>query len=214
MDYPQEYIVKSIAESLTIDGKGSDALWSDANNLTDFTLPWNDDEPQQTSFRALWSPNDFYFLYQVLDDDIVAPGKDGDKLGVLPSDRVEIFFKSEGAMDPYYCLELDPRNRVLDYIAKLYRETDFEWSWPAGQLEIKTSQTTNGYMVEGRISLSSLSELGILKDHEMEAGLFRGDYFHTSGVETDVLWITWIVPDSEKPDFHIPSAFGKLILEQ
>ncbi len=210
----KEYLVNKVTGEMEIDGKGSSALWSAAHELTDFTIPWFEDQhPQATSFRALWSDEDFFFLYQAEDDDIVAPGEDGDKRGVLPSDRVELFFKANGGMDPYYCLELDPRSRVLDYIARLYRNTDFDWSWPEGHLEIKTSIHDSGYVVEGRISMQSLKEMGILQDGVMLTGLFRGDYYHTSPEETEVRWITWVRGDKDKPDFHIESVYGKLILQ-
>jgi len=213
-DENKEYHVNKIeAAQLNINGQGSSPLWSNADELTDFTIPWYNVEPQATSFRALWSDDNFYFLYVAEDDDVVAPGKDGDKRGVLPSDRVELFFKANGAMDPYYCLELDPRNRVLDYIARFYRDSDFDWSWPEGHLEIKASVNDKGYIVEGRISMESLKDMEILQNNEMITGLFRGDYNHISQEETEVTWITWVHGGSEKPDFHIESVYGKLILQ-
>jgi hypothetical protein len=114
-------------------------------------------------------------------------------------------------MNPYYCLELDPRARVLVYEATYYRNTNFEWNWPEGQLEVLSSSTPDGYIVEARISIQSLMTLGILKDdRSIDAGLFRGDFFSITNNTPEVKWISWVHPDSEKPDFHIPSAFGKL----
>ncbi|MBX2817501.1 MAG: carbohydrate-binding family 9-like protein [Saprospiraceae bacterium] len=201
------------AEEISVDGTGSSPLWNSAIELTDFTLPWNDVEPQTTSFKALYSEQFFYFLFSAADHDIVAPGEDGDKLGVLPSDRVEIFFKANGEMNPYYCLEMDPRARVLDYIAHHYRKVDFKWEWPDEDLQVLARQTKEGYSVEGKISISSLQSMDILKEGEMDAGLFRGDYFHSDGDATDVLWITWAIPDNPTPDFHISSAFAKIKLQ-
>ncbi|MBK8501393.1 MAG: carbohydrate-binding family 9-like protein [Saprospiraceae bacterium] len=210
-DNLKRYEIKRAKQEVNITGKGSDPIWDQAAILTDFQLPWNDEIPQPTSFRALWTDSSLYLLYQVIDLDVVAPGPPKDKRGVLPSDRVEIFFKAHGEMNPYYCLELDPRARVLDYEATYYRNTNFEWMWPAGQLEVLATSTPDGYIVEARISLQSLIDLGILNDdRSIDAGLFRGDFFSINKNTTDVKWISWVHPDSEKPDFHIPSAFGKL----
>ena len=209
----KSYEVKKSKQEITIDGKGSDPSWAQAGLLTDFQLPWRDEVAQPLTFRAMWTDSSLFLLYQVIDHDIVAPGPALDKRGVLPSDRVEIFFKVNNEMDPYYCLELDPRARVLDYKAQYYRKTDFEWSWPEGHLDVLASHTEDGYIVEAKISLASLRQLQILNtDNSIDAGLFRGDFTHTSPSKTIVKWISWIKPDSEKPDFHIPSAFGKLAL--
>ena len=207
------YEVKKAAQEIKINGQGTDPVWAQAAILTDFQLPWNEELPQPMSFRALWTDTALYLLYEVIDHDIVAPGPPKDKRGVLPSDRVEIFFKVKGEMNPYYCLELDPRARVLDYEAHYYRNTDFEWYWPENQLQVLSSTRDDGYVVEVRISLQSLRELGIINaDQSLDVGLFRGDFQTNSNGRTEIQWISWVKPDSEKPDFHIPSAFGKLML--
>ena len=205
-------VVKSKQE-IVIDGKGSDATWAQAGLLTDFKLPWHEEIAQPTSFRAMWTDSALYLLYQVIDRDIVAPGPPNDERGVLPSDRVEIFFKVNGSMDPYYCLELDPRSRVLDYQSQYYRNADFEWSWPDGGLTVMANTNSEGYTVEAKITLASLRALKIInEDNSLDAGLFRGDYMLTQNNKSIVKWISWVDPGSEKPDFHIPSAFGKLTL--
>lgn len=187
--------------------------WATAPVLADFVYPWEESTAPVTLFQALYDQDFFYFRFTTEDNDIYAPGDPADKLGVLPSDRVEIFFKSRGGMDPYYCLEMDPRGRVLDYIARYYRVTDFKWAWPEPHLEVKAIIQDAGYIVEGKISLASLRELGILSSQgQMEAGLFRGDAYHLDEQKTDIKWISWIRPDASKPDFHLPSAFGTLKL--
>jgi hypothetical protein len=88
-----------------------------------------------------------------------------------------------------------------------------DWSWPAGQLIIKTSRTSDGYVVEVAISKSSLNQMGLIKGKTMEAGLYRGNCVSLVGNQATFKWISWIKPDSEKPDFHIPSSFGVLSLQ-
>ena len=212
-EYSKFYEINKADQEVKMTGRGTDPIWDQAAILTDFQFPWNDEIPQPTSFRALWTDSSLYLLYQVIDLDVVAPGPAKDKRGVLPSDRVEIFFKTHGEMNPYYCLELDPRARVLDYEATYYRNTNFEWMWPEGQLEVLATSTSDGYIVETRISMRSLTDLKILNDdRSIDAGLFRGDFFSVNNRTSEVKWISWVHPDSERPDFHIPSAFGKLKL--
>ncbi len=207
------YEVRKVRQEIQMTGSGSDPIWNQAGILTDFQLPWNDEIPQPTAFQALWTDSALYLLYKVIDHDIVAPGPPKDSRGVLPSDRVEIFFKVRGEMDPYYCLEMDPRARVLDYESRFYRQANFEWHWPEDHLEVLATTTVDGYIVEARISMESLENLAIINDDRtIDAGIFRGDFQHNQN--QPVKWISWVHPDSERPDFHIPSAFGKLLLTE
>ncbi len=211
----QIYTVLKITDSIAITGKGDAAIWDKALLLTNFQIYWDDEIAQPTSFRALWTDDYFYFLYQAIDHDIVTSGATNDKRSVIYSDRVELFFKSKGKMDPYYCLELDPRGRVLDYESRLYRKFDFYWEWPDPDIDVKTSINDQGYTVEGKIKISSLQLLGALdEENVMEVGLFRGDFYHYSPGKTAVKWISWVQAKSVRPDFHISSAFGKFKLDK
>jgi len=209
------YPVKTIQDKeLVITGEGDSPLWKLANELSDFTYPWEIEQPPYTLFRALHNKDWLYCLYDVKDDNINVYVNTNDKFEVVHSDRVEIFFRKDERMSPYYGLELDPLARVLDYEAEYHRKFKVEWSWPAGQLIVKSHRRKDGYTVEIAISKKSLSQLGILKGNTIEAGLFRGNCLEVSlKDDSKIKWISWIKPASETPDFHIPSAFGVLVLE-
>ena len=208
------YSVKKIEKELVITGKGDSPLWKNANELTDFIYPWEKEKPPFTLFRALHSKDWLYLLYNVKDEMVNIYVKDNDKRDVAYSDRVEIFFKQDDLLEkPYYGLELDPAGRVLDYRAKYHRQFNDPWFWPVGQLVVKTSRTKDGYIVEVAISKTSLEQLGLLKDNSLKAGIFRGECIKLTGDESSLKWISWVKPDSITPDFHIPSPFGVLLLE-
>lgn len=213
---PYTYTVKKITNnSLTLSGEGEDSLWEDATPMSNFTYPWREETPPKTTFKALWDDTYFYFLYRAEDADIVLNMEEGisDKMRAVASDRVEIFFKSDDKMDPYYSLELDAMARVFDSKGKYHRNIDKDWTWPEGELVVKSSRDEEGYWVEGSISLKSLRDLGMLLDGNLlKAGLYRGEYVRMEKEEIDIKWISWIKPDSETPDFHIPSSFGKIKL--
>lgn len=209
------YHVKKIQETeLSISGKGDSPLWKQANVLTDFAYPWESEKPPLTSFKAIHNKEWLYCLYEVKDDNINVYVNTNDKSEVVHSDRVEIFFRKDDRMSPYYGLELDPLARILDYEAEYHRKFNDKWTWPSGQLIVKANRTKDGYTVEIAIQKKSLLQLGILNGNRIEAGLFRGNC-----VEIDlkddkkIKWISWVKPTSETPDFHIPSAFGVLMLE-
>lgn len=216
--YPKEntktYHVKRISKDITITGKGDAPQWAGASVLSDFSYPWEDgQQPSPTSFKALHNERWLYCLFEVQDNNINIYTDKHEKKEVISSDRAEIFFKIDDQLTPYYCLELDPSGRILDYIGEHYRKFDFQWSWPAGGLIVKTHLTTQGYTIELAISKQSLTSLGLLKNNTLQAGLYRADCISLKGEEATFKWISWIRPQSETPDFHIASSFGTLKLE-
>ncbi|OQP46895.1 hypothetical protein A4H97_05075 [Niastella yeongjuensis] len=211
----QTYTVKRIPENrLQITGRGDGKAWENATALTDFTYPWETERAPATSFAALWDGHWLYCLYQVTDDSIITPVIKNNKIDAGASDRVELFMARDTSLLPYYyCLEMDAAGRTLDYRASFYRKMDYDWSWPAQQCIIKTSATHTGYMVEMAISISSLNELGLLHNQRLLAGLFRAERKTTQGGYNSFHWISWVKPTATQPDFHIPSAFGVLVLK-
>lgn len=191
-------------------GFSTDLPWETAELLTDFAFPWEDREAPRTEFRALWDEERFHFRFDCEDDDLVlAPGDDAMEK-VIGSDRVEIFFAPDLELQPYYCLEMDPRGEVLDYEARYHRRMNWEWQCPG--LELRAEQTAGGYSVRGAIPLETLRQLKILKPDSTEflAGVFRAEFSHEND-ETESVhqgWMAWVDPGMPEPDFHVPSAFG------
>lgn len=209
------HVRKTQGTSLAITGKGDNPEWKRAVELSDFIYPWENGNKKSTSmiFKALHSKEWFYCLYQVKDDDIKVFVSTNDKSEVARSERVEIFFRKDDRLSTYYGLELDPLARVLDYEAEYHRKFNSNWTWPAGKLIVKADRTKYGYTVEVAIDKASLKSLGLLSEKKIEAGIFRAECDDTDGSEDAMKWISWLKPDSETPDFHIPSSFGVLLLE-
>jgi hypothetical protein len=192
--------------------KAADPIdWPAAAVLSDFTYPWREEPPPSTVFRALWDEEDFHFRFEAAEDDLHTYADTNDKMEVVFSDRVEIFFRRDERMTPYYCLEMDAAGRVLDYRADYYRQFDYQWRWGEG-LMVNAQMTPTGYRVTGRITLESLKKLGLLRKGQLEAGLFRANCVALEGKKADFKWVSWINPKMEKPDFHVPGAFGVLRL--
>lgn len=207
------YSVKKITEELSITGNGDNALWKKAHPLSDFRYPWESDIPPATVFKALHNDDWLYCFFDVTDDNVNILVDKNHKSEVASSSRAEIFFRKDDRLSPYYCLEMDPLGRVFDYEAEYHRKFNTTWSWPAGDLIIKTDRRKGGYTIEVAISKASLEELGLLKNQTLQAGLYRGDCLNLTGGDERFRWISWVIPDSKTPDFHIPSSFGKLLLE-
>ncbi len=211
--HTKTYRVKRIMNDFPIDGMGGYSGWEEAESLTDFSFPWENEVAPPLCFKALHSKDWLYGLFTVTDIKITVFVDKGDKREVMKSDRVELFMRRNEQLTPYYCLELDTLGRVLDYKAEYYRRFDMNWSWPTHQLKVKAKQSQRGYSVEVAISKKSLIELGLLSNQQIEAGLFRGKCLEIREGEANLRWISWMTPDSKSPDFHIPSSFGVFVLE-
>jgi hypothetical protein len=211
----QTYAVKKIpANRMQITGRGDNKAWSEAAILTDFSYPWEAEKAPGTSFSALWDGEWLYCLYQAKDDSVITIVNKNNKLEVGACDRVEIFMTRDSTLLPYYyCLEMDAAGRVLDYRASYYRKMDYGWNWPASKFIIKTAVVKDGYTVEIAISIQTLRELGLLKNKRLRAVLFRAERKSIKEGTAGLHWISWVKPNSVKPDFHIPSALGVLELE-
>ncbi len=187
--------------------------WKDADSITDFSYPWQENTPPQTSFRAWHDEEYFYFRFEAEDPYGYVYVDKNDKMEVVNSERVEIFFQVDKDLKTYYCLEMDPLARVLDYKAAYYRRMTFDWSWPANALQIDAKKNNKGYALSGRITLQSLRDLDILKGSTMKAGLYRGECIALNNGTADLQWISWVDPKTPEPDFHVASSFGVMKLE-
>ena len=207
------YSVKKAKRPIQITGKGTDKQWKKAKKLCDFPYPWRVEKAPETAFKALYDETHFYFLYSASDPEIIKKSKGLGKKDVVQSDRVELFFKGATDEAPYYSLELDALGRILDTEGYFRKKVDFAWNWPADGLEVKASINATGYWVEGRISFASLRTLGLYHDDGiLRTGLYRAEYVTQVDGVVRPQWISWIHPDSDTPNFHIPSSFGILKL--
>jgi len=191
---------------------GNDKAWSNSNLLTDFVSPWDSKSPNNTEFRSLWDENNLYFLFKVYDENIHINQEDNGIESIGSSDRVELFFRTDESMSPYYCLEIDPVSRIMDFKAYPNRDFDFDWKWPSNEIAIKSLIKNDYFIVEGMISLSSIRKLKLVKDNIIETGIFRAKYNKCKNGIYIPTWVTWVNPKSETPNFHIASSFGSLLL--
>lgn len=200
-------------EKVRIDKLDTD-FWEKANCLADFCSPWKTDSFSKIEFRALWDSEYLYFNFQVFDSEIYIDRKDDSTESICNSDRVELFFRKNEKLSPYYCLEMDVDARILDFEAYPNWNFDYDWKWPKGHLEIYSFKNANSFIVQGRISMASLNKLDLIHNNVIETGVYRAKFSKNENSEYEPTWISWVNPKTEEPNFHIASSFGKFILEE
>lgn len=200
------------AETITIDGQGTDSVWKDVPALTHFKYYWNPETPPKTELRLFYNDTDLCFLYTVEDSDVVCHPMISEEMDIADEDRIEFGLSPEDPLAPYYFFEIDSMGRVLDYESRYYRHFDDTWDFDG--LQVLGRRTETGYQVEGTFSLQGLRDLGVIRpDGKFLAGFFRGEYISLNDDDKNHKWISWVYSETAHADFHIHSAFGTVQLE-
>jgi hypothetical protein len=211
----KEYNVNCIKKNtLKIMGNENDPLWEKAVVLTDFISPWVNIKLDKIEFRALWDTENLFFCFTVFDTKLHIDEKDDSIDSIGNSDRVELFFRTDESLNPYYCLEIDPTPRIMDFKAYPNRNFNFNWSWPKNDITVKSYINRENFTVEIVISITSLRKLNLIKGNKIDVGIFRAKYYEQENSNFEPVWISWVNPDTEGPNFHTPTSFGVLCLKQ
>lgn len=201
-------------DTLILTGKGDDPLWNNAEPLTEFVSPWDIKEPKKIEFKAMWDTKNLFFCFTVFDNYIHIDKTDNSFESIGNSDRVELFFRTSASLNPYYCLEIDPMPRIMDFKAYPNKNFNFEWNWPKNDLIVKSQINSNNFTVEVAISIKSLKNLNLIKENKIETGIFRAKYKELENSIFEPTWISWVNPNTENPNFHTPESFGVLNLKE
>lgn len=161
--------------------------------------PWDGLE-DNTLFRCFSDGESFYFSYEVTDLTPTYAETFAGEDTVENEDRVEIFFSPKRSMDDYYCAEIDPLGRVLDYSGHYYRDIDYDWNFRT--MRLWGQLTEDGYIVAGKVSKAELRELGCDLENGFWMGVFRADY----RPDMSVNWYSAVSTDDISPDFHKPEV--------
>jgi hypothetical protein len=213
---------------ITLDGRADEAVWSKAVVETGFKFPWKKSPAPATEFRALCDETYLHFAFRMQDADIVTLERLRDEEDAVFEDRVEMYFSRDEEMKDYYCLEVDSRGRVFDYLASYPRRFDPRWNCEG--LETAAAALPDGYEIEGRIPVKTFAALGfpaLRPGMKIRCGLYRAEFSHDrSGrvVEQQASphnlgrrvegpppiedWLSWVDPSTKEPDFHVPSSLG------
>lgn len=203
-----EYSAATIEDGrILLDGKDAESDWSRAEKIA-FTNPWNRKVNPKTALSLLKDSKNLYFFFDVKDDEIVLDSAHSKERDNEKEDRVELFFSKDKEMKEYYCFEIDPKGRVLSYRGRYYRDLQFDWKPPKG-FSVIGKIVPGGYSVEGKIPLQFLNDF-VREDGTLYFGTYRAEFSKGKDGTLVMNWLTWIDPQTESPDFHMPSSLGKL----
>jgi uncharacterized protein (DUF362 family) len=196
--------------SIVIDGRGDDAAWSRATPVS-----WETDYagvPTGTVTRARFvhAPAGLYVLFEVqgtgLHTDRARP-TDVPRPKLYEEDCVELFFTPDPARRRHYFeTELGPFGHFLDVAVDLDTHgSDTSWSSGAriGTTRDATARTAT---IEAELTAPEITR-ALTPGARLPLGLYRME--GTSPRE----YLAWSPPRTAKPNFHVPEAFGSLVLD-
>lgn len=225
------YEVRRMQGTIRVDGRLDEPAWKTADCETGFVFPWKKTPAPRTRFRALWDEKNLYLAFEADDTDLVIVEDLKDEMDAVFEDRVELYLAADDKLANYYCLEIDPRGRILDYRARYYRQMDYGWKMPGATA--KGIVEKGRYTVEAALPMETLAKLKLLEPKPggiLRCGLFRAEFshdrsgkaagqgsFHTLGRRSPIAppiedWMSWVDPRTPEPDFHVPSSLGRLRL--
>ncbi len=164
-----------------------------------FHAPWHGLPDDDTRLTYYATEDSLFFRYEVSESSLCLTPGFQTETDVNPEDRVELFFSATPDMSqPYYCTEIDPCGRSMDYKAVYYRDIDYGWDFSGTRVSSKTEE--GSYTVEAVFSRKELEVLGLDLEQGFWLGAFRAD-FRTDGA---VDWYSLRPTDDREADFHKP----------
>ena len=196
-------------DTIAVDGKLDDAAWQRATPVS-FSTDWSG-KPTSTKTRTrfLWSKDALYVAYEIegtgLHTDHAKPVTQ-EREYLFREDCVELFLGHDASEPRHYLeVELGPFGHFLDIDVHLGKKHDQSWS---SGLTVKTTQDPARHtaIIEARLSAPEIQKL-LRAGAKIPLGLFRVE------ATKPKQYLAWSPTRTAKPNFHVPEAFGQLLLD-
>lgn len=211
---PRTVRAKKVAEgAITVDGT-REAAW-DAMTPVTFDTDWSGAKTGTTTrVRLAWSERALYMLWELegagISVDASRPvAVEREKL--YEEDCVELFFTPERAEPKRYLeVEVGPLGHFFDIAVDRRGKpvrSDTTWS-SAPTIKTTVDRKARTATIEVALAAKEIAQ-ALRPGASLPVGLYRME----RGADGKRLYLAWSPTRTAKPDFHVPSAFGTLVLE-
>ncbi len=211
-----EFECRYATAPITIDGVADEDIWSTAQTIDRFSLPWLKERarPARTSTKAklLWDRENLYFFAEMEDSDLYANITEHDG-PTWNNDVFELFFKPADDKPGYYEFQVNAANTVMDMFLPRRGAGGYERFAKDGEFHIEAkvllhgtlnewSDKDQGWSVEGRIPWRDFLRTGGRPEpgERWKFALCRYDY--SVDFEGPELSTCAPLASSASPDFH------------
>jgi len=191
---------------IVVDGDASDPAWARAQKTTWTTDFAGEDTGVRTNVRFVWGEGALFALFELegagLNTDTSKP-IEVERAKLWAEDCVELFVDTTpGSPKSYYELEVGPFGHFLD-LAIDGKKNDVDWS---SGLKVGTTRKDGRATIELAITAKEIVD-AFKPNARFPLGLFRMEG------KGERKYLAWSPPKTKKPNFHVPEAFGTLVLD-
>jgi len=202
-----EIVAAYLAHEIKLDAAHPAAEWQGASSVA-FCSDWQGENPdpgRETRVRVLWSTRTLYLrfacryreLYLFADSD-----PNGRRDHLWDRDMAEAFLQPDPSRERYYReFEVSPNGMWIDLDIS-----------PGGLADLKSG--LQRAVVLDEKSRTWAAELAIpmksLTAHFDPKAVWRANFYRVEGTKEPRAYLAWQPTKTPQPNFHVPSAFGRL----
>jgi uncharacterized protein (DUF362 family) len=198
-------------DTITLDGKADDAAWARAKPVT-----WDTDYAAiptgvTTRARFVHASSGLYVLFELegagLDTDRSRPITEP-RLKLYDEDCVELFFTPDPAKPrKYFETELGPFGHFLDVAVDLDAGGGGDTTWSSGaHIATTQNETAHTATIEAELTAPEIVA-ALVSGAKLPFALYRMEG------KKPRQYLAWSPPRTPRPNFHVPSAFGSLVID-
>jgi alpha-galactosidase len=202
-----EIVAAYVASEIRLDAAHSAVEWQRAHPVV-FCSDWqgkNPDEQRETEVRVLWSSQTLYLrfacryrdLYVFADSD-----PNGRRDHLWDRDVAEAFLQPDPARERYYReFEVSPNGMWIDLDI-----------FPGGLADLKSGLKKSVVLdADGHRWTAELAiPLKALTPNFDPKAVWRANFYRVEGKNEPRAYMAWRPTGTAEPNFHVPSAFGRL----
>jgi alpha-galactosidase len=196
-----------VAAYIARDTHPLDAEWKSADSIS-YCSDWqgkNPDPARNTEVRVLWSRTTLYLRFECRYRELYTfPDNDanGRRDHLWDRDVAEAFLQPDPSKEGLYKeIEVSPNGMWIDLDI-----------FPGGRSDLKSGLQRSVVLKEG--SQTWTAELAIpmksLTAHFDPDVVWRANFYRVEGKQEPRAYLAWRPTNTPQPNFHVPSAFGKL----
>ncbi len=217
-DVPR-YVIPQAGGAIVVDGKLDEADWKSAESVGAFRFPWwTAGKKEQTVAKMLWDEKFLYVSYRCEDAHISAEQTEHDS-PVYQDDCVELF-TAPNPLRPndYFNIEMNVNRAFLDRHHPDGPGVKPKGNWNAKGVRIAVtvdgtlnddSDVDRDWILEAAIPFANFA--GVAQHTPPEPG----DVWHLNlnrlGGKTNPQFSQWSASKTERPSFHVPAGFGRVV---
>ncbi len=205
-----EIIAAHVAHPIALDAGHPAAEWQNSKPIS-FSTDWqgkNPDSERETRVRALWSPDTVYLRFECryrelhVFEDSDANGRRDE---LWDRDVAEAFLQPDPVRERFYReFEVSPNGMWIDLDI-----------FPGGLASLKSGLQRSVVLHERMRTWTA--ELAIpmkaLTSHFDPAAAWHANFFRVEGKQEPRAYLAWQPTNTPQPNFHVPTAFGKMRFE-